>query len=210
MTQTNWSKIVKADLAEDSAVAAYNLREVSGILAPRHGGGPSGRGTGERNGYEEGFASGQRAGRDAGLKETEAARRALAALMTELTTLRSALLARYEQELVGLVFAAADRVLGGEAARHPELPLAYIREAVDKLGRTDRIVIRAHPDDVDRLTRELAAHAPDQGPQLRVEADPSLRQGECVAETPQRAVDARWTSQLAALDHAVRRGDAPS
>lgn len=208
MTRTHWSRVVKADVASDSAVAAYDLREVSGTLTPRHGS-PPGPGARARDGYEDGFASGQRAGRDAGLKDTEAARLTLAALITELTTLRSTLLTTYEQDLLTLVFAAADKVLGEEAARHPHVPLAYLREAIDKLGRADRIVIRAHPDDIDRLTRELASSSPAPGRDsvLRFEPDPALHPGECVAEHTHCTVDARWASQLAVLEHAVRRGD---
>jgi flagellar biosynthesis/type III secretory pathway protein FliH len=87
--------------------------------------------------------------------------------------------------------------------------MAYVREAVALLGRADRIVIKVHPGDLERLTREVQTLERTSGQEsiLRFEADSRLRPGECLAETANRSIDARISAQLTALEQQVRRAD---
>lgn len=210
MKPTSWSKVVKPDPASGPAVEPYDLREVSGSVAERRvpperiGDGLS---TIERDAYERGFASGQRAGHEFGLMEIDATRRILTALTEELSSLKSELLTTYEHDLITIVFAVAGKVLGEELPRHPETAVAYVREAIAKLGRSGGIVIKVHPGDLERLALESATFVQQAGQEawLRFEADARLAPGECIAESPQRTIDARIPSQLAAMERELRR-----
>lgn len=206
--------MVKPDLVPAAGIESYELREVSeSSLSRRLQPEPDrdGQSAIERDAYDRGFAAGQRAGSEAGLKELDATRRLLTALLDELSTLKRELLATYEDDLTTIVFAVAGKVLGEELPRRPEVAATYVREAIAKLGGAGDIVIKVHPGDLDRLAREaeIFAHQSGQKPMLRFEADTRLAPGECVAETSQRTIEARIASQLAVLERAVRRGGHP-
>jgi flagellar assembly protein FliH len=212
VTPTSWSKVVKSNLAVESPIAAYAMREVPDApyaAAPRGPAGSGHLGPLEQIVYERGFAAGEQAGRDAVSKELESTRRALGALISELASLQTTIPADHENDLITLAFAVAERIVGEELPRHPQATAAYIRDAAAALGRADRIVIKVHPSDLERLTREIRTLEPRTGPEfvLRFEADPRLRPGECIAETTRQSVDARISSQLGAIERQIRRED---
>jgi flagellar assembly protein FliH len=177
--------------------------------APRGPAGSGHLGALEQVVYERGFAAGEQAGREAASKELESTRRALGALIDELGALRATIPADYENDLITVAFAVAERIVGAELPRQSQATAAYIRDAAAALGRADRIVIKVHPSDLERLTREVRTLEPPTGREsvLRFEADPRLRPGECMAETTRQSVDARTSSQLDAIERQIRRED---
>src|SRR6185369_1491872 len=96
------------------------------------------------------------AGRQAAEAEVASGAAAFAGGVEELARFRSALLERYQQELLELALGVARKVVHRELADHPEHWLEMIRDAV--LGALDRETIRIRVGPI--LHHYLVEHLP--------------------------------------------------
>lgn len=111
-----------------------------------------------------------------------------------------------ESELRALAVRIAERILGRELALRPEAVVDVAAEALRLSGEPREIVLRVHPDDlaaVERgkprlLERCHSAHA------ATLRADESVGRGGCIVETELGVVDARLSTQLDALERALK------
>jgi flagellar biosynthesis/type III secretory pathway protein FliH len=114
-----------------------------------------------------------------------------------------------EPELRALAVKIAEKILGREMSLDPSAVGDVAAEALRAAGEPDQLVIRAHPDDVAALERErprLMERMRD-ARAVTVHADAEVERGGCVLETPLGLVDARLSTQLAAIARALEVGE---
>lgn len=205
------SKIMRPGPAHEEEVIIYTLREVS-PTGPNKAGDPPDSVGGqlsavEREAYERGFLSGQRAGKELGLKEVEAAYQVLFSLVEEAKELKQELLKTADRDILKIALAAARRILRQEIRQSPEKILEYIHTAIKIVGQSDTLLLRIHPDDLERLTKERAKliQWAEGVTWLRFESDTNLLPGECIIESRERVVDMRIDAQITALCQEMER-----
>ena len=142
----------------------------------------------------------------------EGRERGLAAV-TELLAAARAQASRSRQaaapELRVLAVRIAEKILGRELSQRPEAVVDIVREALVAAGTARQVSIRCHPDDLAALERgrprllERATRAQ----LLQLRADPNLGRGSCIVETELATIDARLSTQLDAIERALRGDD---
>jgi type III secretion protein L len=109
-------------------------------------------------------------------------------------------------ELRTLAVKIAEKILGREISLRPEAVADVAAEALRYAGEPRELTIRAHPDDLAALERGKprlvercrAAQA------VVFRADPQVGRGGCIIETELGVVDARLSTQLEAIERALR------
>jgi flagellar assembly protein FliH len=172
-------------------------REAEAMLAEAQTQAQTIREQARQEGYEAGYQSGQEEGRAASQARVEAACDNLGRALKVLDLARAGILAVMENEMVALVQAACDRILLAPEAVDPALVKRVVREAVLKLGETERVTVSLHPDDLalvrefrPRLLEEMAGLT-----RLDTRSDPSLRPGDCRVDSADSHVDATLESR---------------
>jgi flagellar biosynthesis/type III secretory pathway protein FliH len=141
--------------------------------------------------------------------QAEGRERGLAAV-TELLVGARAVAARSrtgaEGVLRALAVRIAEKILGRELALRPEAVTDVVGEALRLAGDPRDLVVRVNPDDLAALERGKprllercrAARA------LTFRADDSVARGGCIVETELGIVDARLSTQLEAIERALK------
>jgi flagellar biosynthesis/type III secretory pathway protein FliH len=146
------------------------------------------RGEAERRGYQDGHA----AGREAGLAEVTAT---LAAAEAHAEEVR----ARAAEPALRLARRMAEKIIGRAVELDPVVMADIVGRALAAARAGDAAaVLRVHPDD---LTAAQARRLPAS---IRLLADPAVGRAGCVVDTAAGRVDARLSTQLDALERAVR------
>lgn len=146
---------------------------------------------------EEGKERGYQEGREQGLAEwTEEILKA--------KRLKETFFASAETEVVKLVTAIAEKVIGKLVQEHKEVVRAIVHQALEhSLG--DKIVIRMNPEDLKRLRKEDLEFSDllDRTKQVHFREDETIAGGGCVVETEVGTIDARLDTQLKAIRKAL-------
>ncbi len=105
----------------------------------------------------------------------------------------------WEDRVIHLAVAIAQRLVRGELARQPRISQQWIREALELAATCQTITLRLHPDDYaavgdwrELLGAEFGLHAPTQ-----ILPDPGIDRGGCRIDTEFGSIDQQLTSQLA-------------
>lgn len=139
------------------------------------------------HGHEEGLAKGRTSER-AHLREKAERLEQLAA---EILAERSRILSAASRDLAQLAVRMTERFCRQAHEANPALVLRGVEEALSSLASGERIVVRVHPADIElvKSRREELGRLLDEGSELQLRADESVRPGGCVVETPQLYVD---------------------
>ncbi len=129
-------------------------------------------------------------------------RPALEAVVQKLAQARHAWQRHWEQHSLKVALAIAGRIVRREVAQHPEITLAWIREALELAAGCEQVTLRMNPSDLKALDKridDVAAHI-GKAAQCKVVADPAVSPGGCVAQTEFGVIDQQLESQLARLE----------
>lgn len=127
----------------------------------------------------------------------EAGRAEVAALLVRAHAIVDAAREDAEADLKRLAVAAAERLVHAELALHPERIRDVVRGVLDRAKRATRLVVIVSPED-----RALLEGMPELA-SARIEEDPSLARGDCVARTDLGTLDGRLVVRLDALRRAL-------
>lgn len=154
----------------------------------------------------EGFEAGRQAGFQAGLEEGRAAAERLAALLEALERERAEWVRRWEQEMLRLCFAVAERIVLREIRLDPLARLKVVEAALGKLKESERIDVRVAPSEFGALREALPGLCERLGAQgqVRVLEDRGLQPGDIVIETDTCEVDARIRAALEEIEEALK------
>ena len=113
-------------------------------------------------------------------------------------------------ELRVLAVRIAEKILGRELQMRPEAVVDVVAEALTAAGASRQVTLRCHPDDLAALERgrprllERCARAQV----VHFRGDGQIGRGGCIVETELATIDARLTTQLDAIERALR-GEEP-
>ena len=157
------------------------------------------RAEGYRLGHAEGYRDGTAVARAALADELElvqAAGRAAKAV-------RDSVVAAAERDIIELVIAAAQAVVGEHARLDHELVLQSIERAAQRLGAQNALRVRINPADTSTVQASLAERDGAAGA-WEVLADGGVSIGGCVIETATGEIDARLDVQMDAVARVLR------
>jgi flagellar assembly protein FliH len=127
---------------------------------------------------------------------------ALQQVVAEIRDARQSWLSQWEASAVRVATAIAKRVIRRELERHPEIPLALVRESLELAAGGSQVCIRLNSDDhkalggqVRRLAKEWTALG-----DVEVKADPDITPGGCRVETRFGLIDQQFESQLKRIE----------
>ena len=153
----------------------------------------------ERQAFTQGYEEGERVGREAGDRQAEGRLRRIVETLDELGTLRQQMIQQTERQVVQLALTIAKRILGREVSLDPELMVALVRVALDRLGERAGVTVRLHPDDCAIATAPGHEWAGD----VTVVSDASVSRGGCRIESELGVVDASIAAQFAEIEQAI-------
>jgi flagellar assembly protein FliH len=148
------------------------------------------------------LAEARRQGRQEALAEAggnlTAAADALGQALQDISRLRADLLRSSTGDMVRLVMAIAEQVIGAEIATRPEFILETLKDALHHCLKADEVQVRIHPDDLSVVTenRPLFLAAVSGLKNIVFEAGPSVARGGCLVESHLGQVDASIESRL--------------
>jgi flagellar assembly protein FliH len=148
----------------------------------------------EAEAYARGVSDGERMGAAAVAGQNEALLQRLTETLVELRQTRSEMIRQTERQLVELALAVARRVLHREVSLEPDLLVAMIRVALDRLGEAGQVTIRLHPAEFEAVS--VARSGALAGDHVAVVADARVGRGGCRVESDYGSVDAGVDAQI--------------
>jgi type III secretion system HrpE/YscL family protein len=111
-----------------------------------------------------------------------------------------------EAELRTLAVRIAEKILGRELTLKPDAVVDVAARALEHAGDPREVVVRAHPDDLAALERgkPRLVEKCKSAQAVTLKPDESVRRGGCLVETELGVVDARLSTQLEAIERALR------
>jgi len=161
---------------------------------------------GMREGLEQGRLKGHEAGYSAGHAEGLEAARAEADRLRQLAQSCSDAIDNIEEDtgeaLLSLALSVAQQVLRSTLDTEPERILDLVRDVLQADGSQPGLLkLRLHPEDLELVDQYLQQDATVA--QWRLQADPAIERGGCIAETALGNIDAtlqtRWQRVVSAL-----------
>lgn len=115
-----------------------------------------------------------------------------------------------EGDLRVLAVRVAEKILGRELSLRPEAVVDVAAQALDAAGAAGQVLLRCHPDDLAALERgrPRLLERCRRAQAVHVRADAGVPRGGCIVETELATIDARLSTQLDAIERALRGDDA--
>jgi len=158
----------------------------------------------EEQGFEKGFAAGFEKGIAAGQEEIIDRLARVDSIILELEKFKEKKLQETLPEIVDLALEIAGRVIHKKIEQDREIIVSVVRDAVRKLGREEKMVIRVNPLDYDTMISSLEALREEARLRdISIEPADSVSAGGCYIETPTAEVDARVEEQIRELRDAI-------
>ena len=158
----------------------------------------------ETEGYDKGFATGIEQGIRAGQKEIAERLSRLDSVISELEHLKEKKIQEILPEIVDLSLEIARKIVHRKIEQDREIIVSVVREAVKKIGREEKMLIRVHPADYDTMISNLEVLREESRlKDITIEPSESVSPGGCYIETPTAEVDARIEEQIKELRDAI-------
>jgi flagellar assembly protein FliH len=151
---------------------------------------------------EDGFAKGMADGH----MEIRAKVERLETLMREMASFKSHLYEEAREEVVELVIAIAEKILGPLADGQPSAVVHVVAKGLELLSDRSSVTLRVHPDDVALVieSKSQLQRTIDGIRDLSVLEDGGVPRGGCMVESRSAEIDARLHTQLDEVIRAVR------
>ncbi|GBG56302.1 flagellar assembly protein FliH [Sporomusaceae bacterium FL31] len=107
-----------------------------------------------------------------------------------------------EKQFIEIALSIARKILAREVEENPMVILPIVKKALEKVSDQEQIVIKVHPDDYElvlQARRDLQMIL-GQEQALTIAHDHTVEIGSCVIESSNGTVDARVSTQFAALE----------
>lgn len=124
---------------------------------------------------------------------------ALKKAIAEIEKAKRAWILQWENAAVALAVAIAERILQRELENRPDLPLEFVRKALDLTAEKGRIVVRMNPSDYQTLKPRAELVLDEfrrQNQEAELVADAAVAPGGCRVDTEFGSIDQQIQSQL--------------
>ncbi|MBM4380254.1 MAG: type III secretion system stator protein SctL [Deltaproteobacteria bacterium] len=144
------------------------------------------------------LAEGREAGRQEGLAQ-------LTETLVKARLARDAMLAAAEPEAVKLALKIAEKIIGHDVERDPDLLVDLAATAMDHARGAPSVTLRVHPSHAKLLRTRLPRLMEQLGATrtVLIKDDPDVTGGGCILETPHGTVDAQLFTQLKVLEQVL-------
>ena len=158
----------------------------------------------ETEGFDKGFAAGIEQGIRAGQKEISERLSRLESVISELEHVKERKIQEILPEIVDLSLEIARKIVHRKIEQDREIIVTVVREAVKKIGREEKMLIRVNPADYDTMISNLEVLREESRlKDITIEPSESVSPGGCYIETPTAEVDARIEEQIRELRDAI-------
>jgi len=160
------------------------------------------------------YMKGHEAGREEGYKEGQAeVMRLIDRLSTIVSTavdIRDELIKSSEKLMTEMILMIARKVIKDEIVERREIVINNIREAIKRVKDRDRIDIKVNFADLDMTTahKDELIKMMESLKKINIYEDSRIERGGCIIETDVGTIDARISSQLDAIEEAIRNTSA--
>ena len=145
----------------------------------------------------EGFQQGYDEGRRLAAEEQKDTTIRLGALLHDIVADNEGFVRGMETDIVELVLAVAEKVVGREARTDPQIIVSVVRSALNEIHDASEVRIRAHPDDVAILEPRWQEMLPRRvAERSELLADELVERGGVVVETQIGYVDSQIKTRL--------------
>ncbi len=162
----------------------------------------------------EAYKKGYEAGREEGYKEGQAeVMRLIDRLGTIVSTavdIRDEIIRSSEKLMTEMILMIARKVIKDEIVERREVVINNIKEAIRRVKDRDRIDIRVNFADLDMTTahKDELIKMMESLKKVNIYEDSRVDRGGCIIETDVGAIDARISTQLDAIEEAIRNTSA--
>ena len=158
----------------------------------------------EADGYEKGHSEGLARGLEEGREKIRERLARLDSIIVELDRVKERNLQELLPEIVDLSMQIAGRIVHREIEQDRRIIISVVREAIRKLGREEKMLIRVNPADYDTMISGLEVLREEARLRdITVEPAESISPGGCYIETPSGEVDARIEEQIREIRNAI-------
>ncbi|GBE01170.1 flagellar assembly protein H [bacterium BMS3Bbin06] len=152
----------------------------------------------ERDAYERGYAAGEKTGFEVGQRKADLLLEGLEHIIQDLRSLKDEILKSVEPKVFKLSVGIARTIIRDEIGQHPEHIITIIRDALRKMERQGRIVIRINPA-INELIDKHRAEILSIHPEITFEVDPTVSPAGPVVSGPAEEVLTDCEVQMANL-----------
>ncbi len=147
----------------------------------------------EQRAFENGYRQGEKAGLEAAEKRLDSLMKRYANAIREISSLKPALYAQAEREVVKLALEVAKKIVRREVRVDPEIIQTLVKVALQHVAVKSPVTIRLHPADHEYLLQLQTSSSTREGSEREAVylADKSIERGGCLIETDCGDVDAR-------------------
>ena len=145
----------------------------------------------EMEAYQSGFQQGETAGREAAEQALEATMRQYADSIQEISRVKARLYVQAEKEVVRLAMEVARKIVDREIHADRNIIQTLVRVALSRVTENASITVRLNPLDYKYLMGQNGGIAEDEGRDVSLQSDNTIRQGGCLVETSCGDIDAR-------------------
>ena len=162
----------------------------------------------------EAYKKGYDAGREEGYKEGQAeVMRLIDRLGTVVSTavdIRDEIIRSSEKLMTEMILMIARKIIKDEIVERREVVINNIKEAIKRVKDRDRIDIRVNFADLDMTTahKDELIKMMESLKKVNIYEDSRVERGGCIIETDVGAIDARISTQLDAIEEAIRNTSA--
>lgn len=156
-------------------------------------------------GLDEGNRKGYDRGRAEGRTEAEEVLRQFDQAIKDAVQQREILLQQSKQKILELVIQISRKVTFDAIAVDPEVTLTMISGVIDSLIDRSHLKIKVNPDHLPMVEQNIDQFMAGSATikEIKIEADPRVRYGGCLIETPTGDIDARLDSQLEVVEETI-------
>ena len=158
----------------------------------------------ETEGFEKGHAEGLASGIKEGQKEIRERLERLESVIRELDGVKERKIEEVLPEIVDLSLDIARKIIHRKIEQDREIIVSVVREAIHRLGREEKMLIRVNPADYDTMISNIdLLREETRLRDVTVEPSASISPGGCTIETPSGEVDARIEEQIKEIRDAI-------
>lgn len=157
----------------------------------------------ERQAFEKGYASGEKAGYEMGKQKAGLLITDLENLFKKINSLKEKQLSELEPQVVLLAVAMARKILKEELSLHPEIIEKMVKEAINKISRTDPITIKLNRS-LYELFMEKKSEFLELSSDLNFKLDNNVPEGGAIVCSPSEEIQTDLEFQLSNIIDELR------
>jgi flagellar assembly protein FliH len=160
----------------------------------------------EHEAYKKGYEAGREEGYKEGQSEVMRLIDRLGTIVSTAVDIRDDIIKSSEKMMTEMILMIARKVIKDEIVERREVVINNIKEAIKRVKDRDRIDIRVNFADLDMTTahKDELIKMMESLKKVNVYEDSRVDRGGCIIETDVGSIDARISTQLDAMEEAIR------